>query len=127
MKHIIEAHRYLDNAKEILRDKAQKEDGYYKDKKYVKMAGNTAYSGVLEALDGLFGIKKKGRKSVDWYQEELGKVDKKILTSFNSAYNMLHLLMGYDGELNADAAIVGIKEAEKIIHWVETRQELVSN
>jgi len=125
MKHIIEAHRYLENAKEILRDKAQKEDGYYKDKKYVKMAGNTAYNGVLEALDGLFGTKKKGRKSVDWYQEELSKVDKKILTSFNSAYNMLHLLMGYDGELNADAAVVGIKEAEKIIRWVETKQEVM--
>ena len=62
MKHIIEAHRYLENAKEILRDKAQKEDGLYKDEKYVKMAGNTAYSGLLVALDGLFGIKKKGRK-----------------------------------------------------------------
>ena len=127
MKHIIEAHRYLDNAKEILREKAQKEDRYYKDAKYVKMAGNTAYNGVLVALDGLFGIKKKGRKSVDWYQEELGKVDKKILTSFKSAYNMLHLLMGYDGELNVDAALLGLREAETIINWVETKQEVVSN
>jgi len=43
MKHITEAHRYLDNAKEILSTKAQKEDGFYQDRKYVKMAGNTAY------------------------------------------------------------------------------------
>ena len=52
MKHITEAYRYLDNAKEILREKAQKEDRYYKDAKYVKMAGNTAYNGVFVALNG---------------------------------------------------------------------------
>ncbi len=67
MKHIIEAHRYLENAKEILIDKAQKEDGYYKDKKYVKLAGHAAYTGILVALDAYFGIKSKGRKSVDRY------------------------------------------------------------
>ena len=94
-----------------MQDKALKEDGFYQDKKYVKMAGNTAYNGVLKALDGLFGIKKKRRKSVDWYQEELGKVDKKILTRFNSAYNMLHLLMGYDGELNVKVCNAGLEEA----------------
>jgi len=127
MKHIIEAHRYLDNAKEILRDKAQKEEGLYLDKKYVKLAGHAAYTGVLVALDGLFGIKKKGRKSVDWYQEELSKVDKKILQRFNSAYEVLHLSMGYDGASNAKVAIAGIEDAEQIINWVETKQELVSN
>jgi len=127
MKHIIEAHRYLDNAKEILRDKAQKEEGLYLDKKYVKLAGHAAYTGVLVALDGLFGIKKKGRKSVDWYQEELSKVDKKVLQRFNSAYEVLHLSMGYDGASNAKVAIAGIEDAEQIINWVETKQELVSN
>ena len=127
MKHIVEAYRYLDNAKDILREKAQKEDKYYKDAKYVKMAGNTAYNGVLVALDGLLGVKKKGRKSVDWYKEELSKLDKKILYTFSSAYETLHLLMGYDGSPNAIIANEGLKEAEAIIKWVETKQELVSN
>ena len=127
MKHIAEAHRYLDNAKEILRDKAQKEDGAYKDRKYVKMAGHTAYSGVLVALDGLFGIKKKGRKSVLWYQEELGKMDKKILNNFNIVYDTLHLSMAYDGNLSVVISNEGLKQAEQIINWVEKKQELVSN
>ena len=126
MKHILEAYRYIDNAKEILREKAQKEDGYYQYKKYVKMAGNTAYNGILEALDGLFGIKKKGRKSVDWYQQELSKVDKKMLNTFNSAYEILHLLMGYDGSLNVKSSLIGLEEAEKIINWVETKQEMMA-
>ena len=69
MKHIVEAHRYLDNAKEILREKAKKEEGYYQDQKYVKMAGHTAYTGVLMALDGYFRGERKKRKSVEWYKE----------------------------------------------------------
>jgi Domain of unknown function (DUF5618) len=127
MNHITEAHRYLENAKEMLRDKAQKEDGYYKDKKYVKLAGHAAYSGILVALDGYFGIKKKGRKNVDWYQNELAKVDKKVLNAFNTAYEVLHLSMGYDGMPSVKVSAAGFEEAEKIIHWVETKQELVSN
>ena len=127
MKNIQEAHRYIDNAKEVLRDKAGKEESAYKDRKYVKMAGHAAYSGVLVALDGLFGIKKKGRKSVLWYQEELGKLDRKVLSTFNIVYDTLHLSMAYDGNLSVDIANVGLREAEKIINWVETKQELVSN
>ena len=126
MKHIIEAHRYLENAKEILREKAKKEDGYYQDQKYVKMAGHTAYTGVLMALDGYFKGERKRRKSVDWYQEALAKEDKKILTTFNSAYHTLHLLMGYDGEQNVKIVKASLEEAEKIINWVEAKQEMIS-
>ncbi|MFD2574666.1 DUF5618 family protein, partial [Spirosoma soli] len=92
-----EAKRYLDNAREILREKARKEDGYYQDSKYVKMAGHTAYAGVLVALDGLLGKKNKGRKDVEWYKQQLAKLDKKLLNSFVGVYDTLHLSMSYDG------------------------------
>lgn len=123
MNGIPEALRYLDNAKEILRDKAQKEDGRYQDKKYVRMAGHTAYLGVLVALDDLLGVKKKGRESVEWYKAELAKRDKKVTGLFDDVYNTLHLSMGYDGNLNAEVASIGLKDAEQIINWVETRLE----
>ncbi|WP_026631609.1 DUF5618 family protein [Dyadobacter alkalitolerans] len=116
-----EAKRYLDNAKEILREKAKKEDGFYQDKKYVKLAGHAAYTGVLVALESLLGKKTKGRKSVEWYQNELSKVDKKALTTFNDAYDTLHLAMSYDGNRSADVSKTGLKLAETLIHWVETR------
>lgn len=116
-----EAMRYIDNAKDILREKAKKEDGYYQDNKYVKMAGHTAYSGILVALDGLLGAKKKGRKSVDWYKAELAKMDKKITSAFTNAYDILHLSLGYDGATNVKLAQLGFEEAENIIHWVDTR------
>ncbi|MDX2195223.1 MAG: DUF5618 family protein [Cytophagales bacterium] len=96
MRTIDEAYTYLDNAKCILSEKAEREDGFYIDKKYVKLAGHTAYNGVLEALDMILP-RKKGRKSVEWYQENLSKIDKKMLHYFNNVYQQLHLVMGYDG------------------------------
>ena len=126
MKQTEEARRYIENAREILRDKARKEDGYYQDAKHVKMAGNTAYSGILVALDYLLSPKKKGRKDperrpINWYKEQLATMDKKVLGAFVSAYDTLHLSLGYDGNPSADVASSGLKDAETIISWVETR------
>lgn len=121
MKDVNEARRYLSNAKEILREKAAKEDGFYKDRKYVKMAGHTAYSGVLVALDAVFGKKTEGRKSVDWYKQELSVLDKKMLSTFMAAYDTLHLAMSYDGNLSAAVSREGIDLAEKLINWAELK------
>lgn len=121
MDEIQDARRYIKNAREILSEKAQKQDGYYQDRKYVKMAGNTAYNGMLVALDSILGKKAKGRKDVTWYKEGLAKMDKKILNPFVAAYDTLHLALGYDGNLNADVAKAGLNDAEKIINWVEQR------
>jgi hypothetical protein len=118
---ITEARRYIANAKDILRDKAVKEDGLYQDAKYVKMAGNTAYKGVLVALDDMLGKKTKGRKDVDWYKAHLAKIDKKVLSSFIGVYDTLHLSMSYDGNPVAEVAAGGLKHAEYIIDWVEHR------
>lgn len=121
MSSIQEAKRYIDNAKEILREKAGKEDGYYQDPKYVKMAGHTAYTGILLVLDNLLGKKTKGRKDVDWYKQHLAQMDKKMLNSFLTAYQVLHLDMAYDGAKSADLARIGMEEAEKLISWVEIK------
>ena len=121
MDNVIEAKRYLDNARQILKEKANKEDGYYQDKKYVKLAGHAAYSGVLVALDGLLGDKKKGRKSVEWYQKELAGLDKKVSSTFSSVYDILHLSLSYDGSTDVELAQLGLKRADQIIDWVQTR------
>ena len=121
MNSINEAKRYLDNARAILREKANKEDGYYQDAKYVKMAGHTAYVGILVALDSLLGEKKKGRKDVDWYKQHLTRLDKNVLNAFVSAYQLLHLDMAYDGILDVEVAQTGLKRADSIIDWVEQR------
>jgi hypothetical protein len=118
---VLEAKRYVENARAILREKAIKEGDRYTDKKYVKLAGHAAYTGVLLALDGFFGAKKKGRKDVGWYEEQLASVDRKALSNFVSAYELLHLSMSYDGTSEAVVAQQGLKRADEIIQWVEQR------
>jgi hypothetical protein len=115
-----EARRYLNNAREILKEKARKEGDFYQDRKYVRLAGHAAYSGVLVALDVLIG-KKKGRKSAEWYVENLRKIDRKALDRFNALYDVLHLSMAYDGVLLASVSREGLKAAEILIDWIETR------
>ncbi len=121
MNNITEAKRYLDNAKSILKNQAQKENGIYQDKKYVKLAGHAAYLGVLMALDGVLGHKSKGRKSVEWYKAELTKLDRRMTSIFDAAYSTLHLSMSYDGNPSAGVATEGLKQAEQIINWVENK------
>lgn len=122
MEAISEARRHIDNAKGFLSNNAKKEDGLYQDKKYVKIAGHTAYTGILLALDELLGEKKKKtRKSVEWYQKELSGLDKKITSDFAAAYQILHLDMGYEGTRSSEIAKFGLEKAEKIISWIENR------
>lgn len=118
---VLEAKRYVENARTILREKAVKENDRYTDRKYVKLAGHAAYTGILVALDGFFGITTKKRKEVNWYKEQLASIDKKVLGNFVDAYELLHLYMGYDGTQDAVVAQQGLKRADEIIRWVEQR------
>ena len=119
-----EAIRYMENAKENLKN-AKKEDMFYHDKKYVKTACGIAYNGMLVALDGfllLKGIAKpkgKLRKSIEYYQSNITKIDKKMLDYLNSAYEILHLWGYYDGITNATVVKEGFDLAYKIIDKIK--------
>lgn len=125
----LEAKRYAENARKILSSKAGKDGDYYTDPKYVRMACSTAYTGMLLALDAYFGMQKKGnkRKHVQEYEKALAQTNKTILRDFNSAYNYLHLLGGYDGDLRVTTSQEGIKLAEKVIEWTKSRTEKVTD
>lgn len=68
-----EALRYVENAREILSEKACKKEGWYTDSKYVRMAGNTLWNGVLLALDYPFPEVQKGKGSTSQsiYHEQI--------------------------------------------------------
>ena len=124
LKHPIrEAERYLENARQLLSEKAGKEGGYYSDKKYVKLAGHAAWCGVLVALDAALGIKrgKSHRQRVDFeeYQEAVSKMDRKMNRPLLNSYETLHKALGYDGNLNYTIVQSGLKEAQYIISWAE--------
>ena len=68
---IEEARKYVANAKEIIeKSKYDPEMNLYRDKKYVRIAGDTLWKGCLIALDALLQIRKgKGRPSIEKYKE----------------------------------------------------------
>jgi uncharacterized protein (UPF0332 family) len=117
-----EAMRYMNNAKETLQ-KARKEDDHYHDAKYVRTACGTAYNGVLIALDAYLLLKgverKKGCKSIQYYTEHIGMLDKKLLSYVNDAYSILHLYGYYDGIRDAKVLKIGFDYAYQIIDKIK--------
>ena len=117
-----EANRYMENARETLK-KAGKQDRFYVDEKYVKTACGIAYNGVLKALDGyllLKGVEKtKGRKSIEYYEEAIAGIDRKLLNYINSAYLILHLNGYYDGVRDARVISEGFNLAYSIIERIK--------
>ncbi|MCL1932649.1 MAG: DUF5618 family protein [Candidatus Azobacteroides sp.] len=118
---IHEAERYLQNARQMLSDKAGKDGDYYSDRKYVKIAGHTAWCGVLVALDGVLGIKaglkRKQRLEFKDYQEAVSKIDNKMNRPLLNSYETLHKVLGYDGNLRYKIVQDGLEEAQNIIDW----------
>lgn len=117
-----EAIRYMDNAKETLK-KAGKEGDAYKDDKYVKTACGIAYNAVLKALDGYLIIKEvkapKRRKSIEFYRDNVAKIDRKLMAHLNNAYTILHLDGYYDGIVIVDTISSGLKSAYTIIDIIK--------
>jgi hypothetical protein len=123
-KYYNEATRYMNNANDFLK-KAKKEGKFYHDPKYVKIACGTAYSGLLVALDGFFVLRglhsngKKVRKSIEYYQSAITKIDRKMLDNLNVAYKILHLSGYYDGIESVSVIKEGFDLAYKLIEKIK--------
>ena len=122
LKHPIEeAERYLQNAREILSEKAEKDGNYYQDIKYVKMAGNTAWNGVLVALDGALRVRsnlKKGQRlDIKDYQNAVVRKDRKMNIPFLATYESLHKTLGYDGNPTYKIVQASLENAKTMIDW----------
>ena len=118
---IEEANRYLLNAKSILSEKAGLDNGFYTDPKYVKMAGHTAWCGVLVALNSLYPLGKKERATFEHFQDLIARDNKKLLNKYLATYETLHKAVGYDGNPDARIAKAGLSNAKDIIDWVASR------
>lgn len=122
-KSYAEAMRYIDNAKDALH-KAKREGKYYTDEKYVRSASAIAYSGMLVALDTFLRIKNipfpvKSRKSIEWYRDQIRKMDWKLLNEVNTVYSLLHLAGYYEGLTDAEVINKGINSAVSVIKKIK--------
>ncbi|GHU96901.1 hypothetical protein FACS1894156_8360 [Bacteroidia bacterium] len=128
LKSYTEVLRYMRNAEDTLQ-KSGKDGNHYLDTKYVRSSCGIAYLGVLLALDiwlALKGIpmptkrdKTKKHRSIDMYRYDIGGLDKKLLTSVNTVYNILHLSGYYDGEQDARIIRAGFAVAYEIIEKIK--------
>jgi len=115
-----ESLRYLDNAREILKN-SPIEDNNYSDVKCVQEACGTAYLAVLKAIDEYLlkkGLNKKELpRLVDGYRKALQKYlaihNGKLLKSFENLYHELHIAGYYRGDIRSVKMVKGVLEDTK--------------
>jgi hypothetical protein len=122
--------RYLERAKKILAEKAKldKDGQRYLKTKYVKIAGNCAYLGVIIALQDWIKyqlheeLPKKRFGSLDipieYFKEKLAKHNQIMLAKLNDVYLGLRFYMGEDGYSRISLIKDSFKIAKEIIEWV---------
>ena len=117
---VAEARRYVQNAKDLLVEKGKLdvETQLFKDRKYVRMAGNTLWNGVVLILDAVFHVKKtpKSRPHIGDYLKAVGARDLKLHDLVIGGYETIHICMGYDGLKNKEVSQGGIRIANEIIN-----------
>lgn len=116
-----EPFRYLENAKDLLKQSGTEADVYI-DIKYVQEACETAYLAVLKAIDenllkkGL--TKKELPKSVEAYRKMLQKYlavhNGKLLREFERIYDELHIAGYYRGLLKGKDTVKDAFNAAKM-------------
>lgn len=116
---VTEARRYVQNAKDLLTQHGQLdyETQLYNDRKYVRMAGNTLWNGVLLMLDAVFHVKTKERPHPDImdYKDAVSDRDNKLLKLVITGYETIHIHMGYDGNQGKETCAQGFRLANAII------------
>jgi len=122
---IVQARRYLHNAKETL-SKSSIEYERYTDAKYVKEAAGIAYLAPLMAIDGYLigkGIsQEKLPHSIEGYfiaiQQHI-PLNGKLRAKLSTVYENLHILAYYRGGVNVTMFKEGLKCAKEIVDMLE--------
>lgn len=110
------AQKILIKAKKILAENAGKDGNYYTHKEFVRMAGRTAWEGVIVGLNECLKIEEKsGLKA---YQKILAQ-NPYFLEIFNNANDTLCKTLGSDGNLNVMIVDEGLIMARELINWTD--------
>ena len=116
---IEEAQRYVDNAKDALKDNGELDTvtRLYGDRKYVRSAGHFLWNAVLIVLDAVFQVKTPRRRHPDIkdYKDAVASRDRKLLALVNNGYDTMHIAMSYDGNQSKAVCDEGFRLANEII------------
>ena len=114
-----EAKRYVQNAKDLLTSKGNLDPDtqLYADRKYVRMAGNTLWNGILVIVEAVFHLKTKQRPHPDAidYKNAIAQRDKKLLDLFITGYECMCITIGHDGLPDKNVCDSCIRIANDII------------
>lgn len=114
-----EAKRYVDNAKKLLTEYGELdvETRFYSNREYVKMAGDMLWKGVLLILDEVFHVRKdrRTRVHIDDYINVVNKRDDKLSKYVHTGYEIMYIIMGYDGTTLKATCDEGFRIANEII------------
>ena len=117
-KRYNEALRFMDNARKELQ-LAKKNGEFYQDIKHLQVACGTAYLATIKAINGIFLLRNipnpKRLASIEYYQNGLSQIDKKLLNSLNVAYQILHIDGYYGGFNHVPTMKLGFEKTEYII------------
>lgn len=120
---IEEARRYVSNAKDILQERGDLDDDgiAYRDRKYVRAAGNYLWLGILISLDVVFNVRqgRRNRPDINDYREAVANRDRKLLSLINLGYDTIHLSMNYDGNQSKAVCDTGFRITNDIIDRCE--------
>jgi hypothetical protein len=108
------AQKILIKAKRVLAENAGRDGNFYNNKKYVRMAGKTAWEGVVVGLSESLKIQKESGLKV--YQKILAQ-NPYYLKLFDNAYETLCWTLGGDGNLDVVIIEEGIRVARELINW----------
>lgn len=116
---IEEAQRYVDNAKQTLKENGELDTTTrtYSDRKHVRAAGHYLWNAVLIVMDAIFNVKTKKRPHPDIkdYRAAVATRDRKLLALVNAGYDTMHITMGYDGNQSKEVCDAGFRLADEII------------
>ena len=115
---IEEAQRYVDNAKQTLKENGEFDSATrtYGDRKYVRSAGHFLWNAVLIALDAVFHVKtSRQRPDIKDYKAAVATRDRKLLALVNAGYDTMHITMSYDGNQSKAVCDEGFRLANEII------------
>ena len=124
-KWYAEANRYMDNAKDALKKAGVKDNGHYKDRKYVETACGVAYLGVLHALNAWLEVNgvpdptRKKDKTIYFYKSAVGEIDGDLAESLDAAYSALHISGYYRGVMIVKIIEGGFDAAYEIIERIK--------
>lgn len=128
-----QASRYLDYARQIIVDRSAINQGtsYYLDAvfaKYAQLAGHTAYTGIVVALDTLFSPDLPTQQAVDWqwYKTKVATIDKHQSERFYSLYSIFRLSMECDGICDEEIATIGFREANRLFDWIRFQFDILT-